>query len=423
MRELLTTGLIETFIDGIMAFAIIIVILVYSPQLSIIVVSAVALYAVFRLIAYHKVRQVTEQQILSDSKVQSNFIETVRAIQTVKLFGAEVKREGLWQNLNIDAINKGIQLGVFTISFQTVNRLLFGLENILVIFFGAKLVLTGGFSTGMLFAFIAYKSQFMDRMARLIEKVMQFRMLNLHFERLSDVALSTKEQFYPVHLKTVKIKGHLEIQRLTFSYSDVASPVLKDITLKINPGESVALIGPSGCGKTTLMKVMLGLLQPKTGSVLIDGISIQDLGLAQYRSQIAAVMQDDQLLSGSIRDNISFFDESVDTERMAECAKIASIDEDIANMPMGYDSLIGDMGSALSGGQKQRLLLARALYRQPRILFMDEATSHLDTITESYVSKAMKQLSITRIIIAHRQETIASADRVINLQELCATNQ
>ncbi len=416
VRELLTTGLIETLIDGVMALAILAVIFIYSPQLSLVVLAAVLLYALFRVVVYRKVRQITEQQILASSKEQSNFIETVRAIQTIKLFGAEVKREGGWQNLNIAATNKEMQLGVFNISYQTCNRLLFGLENILVVYLGAKLVIAGGFSTGMLFAFIAYKIQFVERMSRLIEKAIQFRMLNLHFERLGDLALTHKEQLHPEQERPHQIKGNLEIRGLSFAYSDVTDPVLSEVSLSIQAGESVALVGPSGCGKTTLMKLMLGLLQPKQGTVFIDGIPLAQLGLARYRGQIAAVMQDDQLLSGSIRDNIAFFDDSFEMDRIIACAQMASIADDIAKMPMGYNSLIGDMGSALSGGQKQRILLARALYRQPRILFMDEATSHLDTKTESFVSQAMQKLSITRVIIAHRPETIASVDRVIELK-------
>jgi ATP-binding cassette subfamily B protein RaxB len=240
-------------------------------------------------------------------------------------------------------------------------------------------------------------------------------MLTLHFERLGDIALTHKEIMHPEQGRPHQILGDLEIRNLSFAYSDVTESVLSEMNLSIKAGESVALVGPSGCGKTTLMKLMLGLLQPKQGQVLIDGMPLSQLGLAQYRSQIAAVMQDDQLLSGSIRDNIAFFDDHFDMERIIACAQMASIADDIAKMPMGYNSLIGDMGSALSGGQKQRILLARALYRQPRILFMDEATSHLDTKTESFVSQAMQQLSITRIIIAHRPETIASVDRVIEL--------
>jgi ATP-binding cassette subfamily B protein RaxB len=419
VRELLTTGVIEALMDGLMAIAILAVILVYSPMLSLVVLAAVLLYASFRLATYRSLRAVSEQEILAQAKENSNFMETVRGIQTIKLFGSEAKREGLWQNHLIDATNQSIRLGVFNISYKTVNRLLFGMENILVVYLAAKLVLAGGFSTGMLFAFMAYKTQFMDRMARLVEKMIQFRMLSLHFERLGDIALTAKEQIYPEHEREQQLlDGSLELRGIDFSYSDVTKPVLQDINLIIEPGKSVALVGPSGCGKTTLMKVMLGLLQPSKGEVLVDGMPLPQVGLANYRRQIAAVMQDDQLLSGSIRDNIVFFEEQYDMSRVVECTQIAAVHRDIEQMPMGYNSLIGDMGSALSGGQKQRILLARALYRQPKILFMDEATSHLDSKTESYVSKAIQQLNITRVVIAHRPETIASVDRVIKLQKI-----
>ena len=416
VRELLTTGMIEALIDGLMAMAILVVILIYSPMLSMVVLAAVLVYALFRLAMYHSLRAVSEQEILALAKENSNFMETVRGILTIKLFGSEVKRESIWQHHFVEATNQSIRLGVFNISYQTVNRLLFGIENILVVYLAAHLILAGGFSTGMLFAFMAYKTQFMDRMARLIEKLIEFRMLSLHFERLGDIALTTKENVHPEQEREQKLlAGNMELRGIQFAYSDTTRPVLQNVSLTIQAGESIALVGPSGCGKTTLMKIMLGLLLPSDGEVLVDGMPLQQLGLANYRRQIAAVMQDDQLLSGSIRDNIVFFEEQPDMARVLECAQMAAVHQDIEQMPMGYNSLIGDMGSALSGGQKQRILLARALYRQPRILFMDEATSHLDTKTESYVSNAIKNLNITRIVIAHRPETIASVDRVIEL--------
>jgi ABC-type bacteriocin/lantibiotic exporter with double-glycine peptidase domain len=167
----------------------------------------------------------------------------------------------------------------------------------------------------------------------------------------------------------------------------------------------------SGCGKTTLLKVMLGLLEPTSGEILIDGVPLRILGHEAFRKSIGVVMQDDQLLSGSIADNICFFDESFKLEHMVHCAELAGIDNEICHMPMAYNSLIGDMGTSLSGGQKQRVLLARALYRRPRLLFMDEGTSHLDIATERQVTAAVKALGLTRVIIAHRPERIALAPR------------
>ncbi len=418
VKELLTTGVIETIIDGLMAVITLIMIFFYSPLLSAVVLVAVGLYALVRVLLYRPFRAVSEQEIIARAEENSNFMESVRAIQTIKLFGSEVKREGQWQNHYANAINQSIRLGHFQISYTAINRFLFGFENIVVIYIAATLVIGGGFSTGMLFAFMAYKRQFMDKMANLIEKLIEFKMISLHFERLADIALSDKEELNSSSIKDHQIKGNIAVKNLSFKYSDSTPNVIDNLSLTIKAGESVAITGPSGCGKSTLLKLMLGLNKFDNGDILIDGIPLEQLGNRQYRQQIAAVMQNDELLSGSVADNIAFFDAPIDMELAVYCADLAAIHDDISKMPMGYDSLIGDMGSSLSGGQKQRLILARALYKKPKILFMDEATSHLDTQLESDINNAIMQLDITRIIIAHRKETIASADREINLQPI-----
>ncbi len=366
---------------------------------------------------YRPFRTISEQEIMARAEESSNFMETVRGIQTIKLFGSEVKREGQWQNRYAKAINQSIRLGNFQIGYDSINRALFGIENIVVIFLAAKLVIAGGFSTGMLFAFMAYKRQFIEKTAKLIDKFIEFKMLGLHFDRIADIALTEREELMPKQMKVHKVTGKIELRNVSFRYSDATPFVLKDVNLSIQAGESVALTGPSGCGKSTLLKIMLGLIKPTDGEVLIDDIPLQQIGARQYRQQIAAVMQDDELFSGSVSDNIAFFESPVDMERVVYCAELASIHDDISAMPMGYDSLIGDMGSSLSGGQKQRIILARALYKNPRLLFMDEATSHLDTKLESDINEAVSGLKVTRVIIAHRKETIASAQREIKLKK------
>ena len=202
-----------------------------------------------------------------------------------------------------------------------------------------------------------------------------------------------------------------------FRYSDSDPILLRDLNLVIAPGESVAIVGPSGCGKTTLLKLMLGIHTPQRGEILLGGVPLDQVGLRAWRERFATVMQDDQLFAGSISDNISFFDPQADAAWVQQCARIASVNDDIDAMPMGYHTLIGDMGTSISGGQKQRLLLARALYKRPQFLFLDEATSALDVDRERLVNAAVRQLNITRIIVAHRPETIASAGRVIVLSE------
>jgi ATP-binding cassette subfamily B protein RaxB len=418
VKQLLTTGVIEAIIDGLMAIITLAMIFFYSPTLSAVVLVAVFAYAGVRIAMYKPYRAISEQEIMARAEENSNFMETVRGIQTIKLFGSEVKREGQWQNRYANAINQNIRIGNFNIGYDAVNRALFGIENIVVVYLAAHLVIQGGFSTGMLFAFMSYKRQFMEKTANLIEKFIEFKMLGLHFERIADIALTEKEDLQPANIKRHSIEGDIEIKGVSFAYSDATPNVLDNLSLKIKAGESVAITGPSGCGKSTLLKLLLGLNKAKSGEVLIDGVPLEQIGARQYRQQIAAVMQDDELLSGSVSDNIAFFDSPVDMERVVYCAQLAAIHDDIAQMPMGYDSLIGDMGSSLSGGQKQRIILARALYKQPKILFMDEATSHLDTNLEADINEAVSRLDITRVIIAHRKETIASADREIKLKKV-----
>ncbi len=359
VKELLTTGVIQALIDGVMAIATLVMIFIYSPKLSVVVLIATAIYAVFRIAMYRPLRQMSEEVIVNQAKEQSNFMETVRGIQTIKLFGREVQRQSVWHNKFADSLNAGIRVGHLNIGYEAFNKMIFGLENVLVVYFAALLVMSGDLTVGMLFAFMAYKRQFIEKMASLIEKMIEFKMLSLHFNRLADISLSDKESDIESKVKSRELSGEIELQNIQYRYNKKEDPVFRNLNLKIKAGESIAIIGPSGCGKTTLAKIMLGLFEPDSGKVLVDGVDIRQIGLGHYRGQIAAVMQDDQLLSGSIADNICFFDPNMDMERVRWAAKIAAIDHDIAKMTMGYNSLVGDMGAALSGGQIQRLLLAR----------------------------------------------------------------
>ncbi|MCH8493267.1 MAG: peptidase domain-containing ABC transporter [Idiomarina sp.] len=416
VRELLTNSLVEGVIDGLMAIAVLVMMFLYSPTLALVVLIAVLLYAAIRFILYRPLHQLTEASIMASAKEQSNFMESVRGMQSIKLFGQQTERLSQWQNRYADAINQQYRLGKWQISYQTVNQLLFGLENVLVVYLAALAVISGDITVGMLFAFMAYKTQFTNRMAALIEKLIEIKMTRLHLNRLADIALTEKED-EGLSAPDKEISGQLSLKNISFRYADNEPMLFKELSIDIPKGSRIAIIGPSGMGKTTLMKIMLGLLLPEQGKVQVDGVDIQHVGLRNYRRQVAAVMQDDQLMSGTLAENISFFDPEFSMERILAVASLAGIHQDINAMPMGYNSLVGDMGSALSGGQKQRLLLARALYRKPKILLMDEATSHLDVSLEEYVNKAIQKLSMTQIIIAHRPETIMSAQIIYQLSD------
>ncbi|MFQ3191606.1 MAG: ATP-binding cassette subfamily B protein RaxB [Paraglaciecola sp.] len=418
IRERITTGFVETLVDGVMSITVLIMMALYSLKLTAVVVGAIALYTLVRLALYRPLHQATEEMIQSSAKEQSNFLENIRGIQTIKLFGNESQRQDIWQNRYAEVINSEIRLGRLNISFNSFNKLLFGLENVLVIYFAALMVMANSLSVGMVLAFIAYKGQLTSRFANLIEQIIQFKMMRLHLDRIADIALTEQEANREGVVsipENNKPKGQLTLKNICFNYSDDQSPILNNVNLRLNVGDSIAITGPSGAGKTTLMKIMLGLLQPLSGKVLLDGKDITHLGLKNYRKKIAAVMQDDKLLAGSIADNISFFDPQPNYLKIEQCAHMSAIDDDISKMTMGYNSLVGDMGSNLSGGQIQRLLLARALYRSPCVIFMDEATSHLDKDNEAKITEQIQHLPMTRIMIAHRQETINMAQQVYSL--------
>jgi ATP-binding cassette subfamily B protein RaxB len=414
IRAALAEGVITAVIDGVMALATIAMIFVYSAKLALVVLTAFVLYGVVRIGLYRVLRQRNLAVIEAKAQENSTFIETLRAIQTLKLFNRESDREGQWLNRYADVVSANVRLGRTKVAFSTINDAIFGLENIITIYLAARMALADVFTIGMIFAFMSYKGQFIEKGVQLIEKALDFRILELHLERLADIALSKLERGHDQVLAYIRpIEGRIELRNVFFRYAESEPFVLEDFSLAIEPGEFVTITGPSGGGKTTLMKMMLGLLEPTHGDVLIDGIPLSSVGA---REQIGAVMQEDQLLSGSIADNICFFDPSFDQQRMIECARLARIHDEIMAMPMTYNSLIGDMGSSLSGGQKQRVLLARALYRQPRMLFLDEGTAHLDVDNEKRINESLRCLNMTRISVAHRPDITSGAHRTLRVE-------
>jgi ATP-binding cassette, subfamily B, bacterial CvaB/MchF/RaxB len=419
IQRTLTTSFIEAVLDGLMAVVALGMMLLYAPTLAIVVLIAVVLYASLRTLYYSPMRRLSEEQIIHAAKQQSHFLESVRGVQSLKLFSREDDRRASYLNLVVSTVNREVSLQRLSIAFRAGNGLIFGIEGVLILWLGAHLVLDRALSIGMLMAFIAYKDQFNSRVASFIDKMIEFKMLSLQGERLADIVLTEPERDDVAGLAFEADLGPqaLEFKNLKFRYADTEPWVIQDLSLRIEPGEHVAIVGASGCGKTTLLKLMLGLLDPVSGERRVGNKLMHQLGKRAWRNRIGVVMQDDQLFAGSIAQNIAFFDTTPDQKRIEEVAKQSAVHDEIAAMPMSYETLIGDMGTSLSGGQKQRILLARALYKQPQFLFLDEATSHLDVGRERQVTEAIKKLPISRITIAHRPETIASADRVIVIHD------
>jgi ATP-binding cassette subfamily B protein RaxB len=421
ITELLSQGLVAAIVDGLMAVLTLAMILLYSPTLAAIVLAALLLHVGVRLAGYRMLRAREEEVIEAEAREQTTFIETARAMQTIRLFGREAEREALWQGRQADVSNREAALGRAREGFRGAKELVTGVETILVVYVGATLAIAGDLSIGMLFAFMAYRQQFIEKTAALVDTAVRFRLLELHLQRIADIAHAEREPGLNAAggdpLVARQFNGCIALRGVTFRHAEAEPEVLSGVDLTVAPGEFLAVTGPSGGGKTTLLKIMLGLLRPQSGQVLLDGRPLDAAGMAAFRAGAGVVMQDDMLLAGSIAENITFFDPRPELEWMRECAMLAGVDNEVMAMPMTYGTLVGDLGMALSGGQRQRLLLARALYRRPRILLMDEGTSHLDLAKEREVNAALAALDITRIVIAHRPETIAAADRVVVLRD------
>jgi ATP-binding cassette subfamily B protein RaxB len=415
IQNLLTQGAVAGVVDGLMAVLTLALMFGYSSLLATVALLAFALYAMVRWISFSLERRSREEALIAHGKEQTTLIETLRGMTTLRLFGKESLRHSLWQGKLVDAVNADVRINRIGIWQSTANTLIFGIENVITVWLAVRMVMDGaGFSLGMLFAYISYKTQFEQKAASLVDQGIALKMMGLHLERLSDIALAKEDKSFGQSVDTVtQLKGQIELRDIRYRYSPSEPWVMDGVNLRVQPGEHVAITGPSGAGKSTMIKLLLGLVEPESGEVLVDGLPLARFGYKSFHSQIATVLQDDNLFAGTLADNIAFFEEQVDMAKVLSCATAAAIHDDITRMPMQYETMVGDMGSTLSGGQKQRVLLARALYRQPKILVMDEGTAHLDTAHEQAVNAAISSLGITRIIVAHRSETIAMAERVL----------
>lgn len=414
LRATFTTSVVGAIMDSIMVVGVFVMMLLYGGYLTWIVLGFTTVYVLIRLVTYSYYRQISEETLVRGARASSYFMETLYGIATVKIQGMAERRGTHWLNLKIDAINSGIKLTKMDLFFGGINTFVAACDQVAILWLGTSLVIDNQMTIGMFVAFGSFRGQFSDWVASLTNFLLQLRMVSLHNERIADIALHEKEEKKPeLDIVADMSPVSLETTDLSYRYDSQSAPVFSGLYLSVTPGESVAITGTSGAGKTTLMKVLCGLFEPDTGKVLVNGTDIRQLGINNYHRMIACVMQDDRLFSGSIRENICGFSEEMDETWMIECARASYIHDVIIKMPMGYETLIGELGEGLSGGQKQRIFIARALYRRPCILFMDEATSSLDTDSERFVNVAIKNMNITRIIIAHRETTLRTVDRVI----------
>jgi ATP-binding cassette subfamily B protein RaxB len=417
-QSVFTSSAISIVLDGIMAVAALIMMCLYAPLLTAIEIAALLAFFVARLAVFPYLRRKTDEGLHLSARVQTTFLETLRGARMVKLFGLERERVSHWQTEQAQAVNNGVQIARFGLWNGAGHRLVSGLQQVVVWALGAKMVIDGRISLGALLAFQAYTSQFTAAVGNLIDQVFAFKTLDLHLERLADVVHADPERGIEAPIQPDRrFDGAVAVRALSFRYADHEPWIIRDASFAVAPGELACFMGPSGQGKTTLLKLLIGFHDPQEGEVLVDDTPLRTFGVRTFRDRIGVVMQDDQLLRGSIADNIACFDPTIDMAKVEAAAALARVHDEILRLPMGYASLVGDLGSTLSSGQRQRVLLARALYRDPKVLFLDEGTANLDPDNERGVMESLAGLAITRIVIAHREAALAGADRLFVVKD------
>ncbi|WP_349512226.1 peptidase domain-containing ABC transporter [Erythrobacter sp. NFXS35] len=418
ISQLISQGMIAAFIDGLMAVLTLALMFVYSPVLGGVACVALGLYVTLRLAFLQAIKLRNLDVITTMAKENSNFIESVRGIAAIKAFGQEGNRQRLWQKNKADAVNAQVKLGRLTAGFDALGQFVIGAERVMFVYIAITLAFDSVLTVGMIFAFQAYKQQFLDAGMRLTEQAINYQIVKVHLTRIADIALSpTEEGETEKSTEEPDFSRPLVLDRVFYRYGTNEPMVLNDVSLNIEPGEFIAITGPSGGGKTTLMKILMGLFEPTSGAIRLGGRPIFSYRKRTYRRCIGSVAQGDILYAGSLAENIAFFDPEIDMMRVREVARQAQIDAEIEKMPMGYETLVGDMGSVLSGGQLQRVLLARALYPDPKVLILDEGTANLDAENEAKILEVLKALSITRIAVAHRPATLEAAGRIITVRK------
>ena len=421
IRSLLTTGLLSALLDGGLALTTLGLLVLYSPSLAAVVAGTSAAYAIVRILSFAPMRQLAEEEIVAGASEQTHLIETVRAIQAVKLFTLESEREADWQNLRAKTMNAGIRSAKWGLGLNAANGMLFGVQRIGIVYLAARMVMNQSFTVGMLYAFLAYQSQFTSRMIALIDAGIQFWMARLHLARLADIALTPEEsRLREASLHRPEPGGTslpaIEFRGVSFRYGRKEGWILREVSFCAGSGELTVITGVSGAGKSTLLRLLLGLLEPTSGEILLDGVPLRHLDKHEFRRSAACVMQDDHIFSGTILENITCFDPVPDVSWAEACARSVCLSAELAAMPLGYQTRVTDLGSIMSGGQRQRLLLARALYRRPRVLVIDEGTAHLDPGVESQIVSELARHGSTRIVVTHRSSTLECHGQHLHLE-------
>ncbi len=413
IHSAIATGVVESFMDAVMAIAILVMMFMISPLLAWIGIGSLAVYFLLVYLFSSGMARANIDQVAATARQEADLLEILRSTLSIKLGVSQARRVSRWKNRQVEQLESNLRIARFSVFRGASSQALLGVESLISIGVGASLVIESKLTVGVLMAFMAYRAQFSGRVTNLVDKYIVVKSLRAHYDRVRDIIEHKTEAPTLACQMPMAEQPRLEVRDLAYTFDGAPKPVFRGVNLAFGPGEVVAIYGRSGCGKSTFLKILMGLLPPTQGEVLADGSRTAPMRDYLLAYRMGAVLQGDTLATGSLADNISWFTEAKDLEAIEKAARGAQVDQDIRSMPMGYFTLVGELGNSLSAGQYQRVLLARLIYRNQRIAILDEATSNLDAKTEAAIIGELRARGMTVIWVTHREHSRALADRAI----------
>lgn len=416
LRETVATNVLPLLLDAPLALVYLLLVCLRDPVLGGFLAATAMLQIGLLLGTHRRIAGLSQQELVAQSLAGGYLVETIEGIETLKAGGAEIVAVDRWSRRFVTALNAtaraGRTVGLVDATLGSIRML----APLGLLWLGAWRVLDGSLSVGAMLGLTALATASLAPLSTLAGSLQLLQTASAHLERLLDIVEAETEEATGLGRPAPSLQGGIEVRGVGFRHDPRAPWILHDVSFSVAPGQKIALVGRSGSGKSTLARILLGLYPPTEGQVVYDGTPAEELSSSSLRRQFGVVTQDPSLFTGTIRENITLGDPGASMERVEAAARLACIHDEIVSLPMQYETMLSE-GDGLSGGQRQRVALARALLPRPRILVLDEATSHLDTATEAAIETSLGGLSQTRIVIAHRLSTVRDADLILVLDD------